>query len=60
MLRVQGSLDDALKDPALSIAIRRVARKPMFRAAPAGANHSPARPLPKGGDFKRFAANDRE
>ncbi|MBY0240309.1 MAG: hypothetical protein K2X55_13435, partial [Burkholderiaceae bacterium] len=25
MLRVQGSLDDALKDPALSIAIRRVA-----------------------------------
>jgi hypothetical protein len=60
LLGIQGTLDDALKNPSLSIAIRRIALKPMFKRAPVRLPSSPNRPLPQGGDFKRFAANDRE
>lgn len=60
LLGIQGELDEALKNPALSIAIKRVARKPLFRPAPSRSTQLPSRPIPASGDFKRFAANDRD
>lgn len=60
LLGIKGNLDDALKNPSLSIAIHRIARKPMFKHAPVRSPQPRNRPLPQGGDFKRFAANDRE
>ncbi|WP_157201209.1 hypothetical protein [Massilia sp. Root351] len=63
LLAIQGSLEDALKDKSLAIAIRRVARKPHYMPAPAGrpwtppAQRQPASTYP---DLKRQAANDRD
>jgi hypothetical protein len=52
-LGIRGSLDDALKNDSLAIAIKRVARKPHFKPLPL------LRPA-SGTDLKKFAANDRD
>jgi hypothetical protein len=59
LLGIPGDLDEVLKDRSLAIVIRRVALKPVITLT-ARTSQLRRRPLPKGGDFKRFAANDRD
>lgn len=58
LLEIKGTLDDALKIPALAISIRRVALKPHYIPAALLANSAPARRQAQTVDLKKLAAND--